>query len=105
MLKHIYDLTQSDGKSLQERSLKLSEEVGELAQAVLSATGAHGSAYKGLTMEDVREEAADAAIVALSLIAQTSDNEQTFVAEVERLINKKCEKWQAVLASTMPDGA
>ena len=68
---NIFDLTQKDPKTLQERALKLAEEAGELAQAVLSATKAPGSEYKNQTLADVREEAADAVLQAL-----THDHEQ-----------------------------
>ncbi|MBO6510032.1 MAG: MazG-like family protein [Roseibium sp.] len=95
---NIYELTQADPKTLQERALKLAEEAGELAQAVLSATGAPGSAYKNHTLEDVREEAADAAIVALSVLAQASADADEFEREVKRLMAEKCAKWQEKLA-------
>ncbi|MDN3720785.1 MazG-like family protein [Roseibium salinum] len=85
----IFELTQQDPKTLQERSLKLAEEAGELAQAVLAATGAPGSAYKNMTLADVREEAADAAIVALSILAQASADRDEFDAELQRLMREK----------------
>ena len=94
---NIYDLTRQDPKTLQERALKLAEEAGELAQAVLSATGAPGSVYKKQTLADVREEAADAAIVALSILAQASDSREAFEAELDRLMAEKCAKWQEKL--------
>ena len=97
MESRIYDLTRRDAKTLPERALKLAEEAGEVAQAVLSATNAPGSAYKGLGLADVREEAADAAIVALSILAQTCDSETVFRSELERLMTVKCAKWEAVL--------
>lgn len=94
----IFELTQKDPKTLQERSLKLAEEAGELAQAVLSATKAPGSAYKNMTLADVREEAVDAAIVAFSILAQASASREEFEAELERLMREKCAKWQNKLA-------
>lgn len=97
MDRRIFELTQSDAKTLPERALKLAEEAGEVAQAVLSATGAPGSAYKGLSLADVREEAADAAIVALSILAQTCDDDIMFKTELDRLLTEKCAKWEAVL--------
>lgn len=100
---NIYDLTRKDPKSLQERALKLVEEAGELAQAVLSATGAPGSAYKGHDLADVREEAADAAIVALSILAQASESREDFEAELNRLMADKCAKWQEKLAVQTAD--
>ena len=95
----IFELTQADPKSLQERALKLSEEAGELAQAVLSATNAPGSTYKNHTLADVREEAVDAAIVAISVLAQASSSKEEFQAELDRLMTEKCAKWQEKVAS------
>ncbi|MEO9527334.1 MazG-like family protein [Roseibium sp.] len=94
----IYDLTQKDPKSLQERALKLAEEAGELAQAVLSVTKAPGSEYKAHSLGDVREEAVDAAIVALSILAQASSSREDFDAELDRLMALKCSKWQEKLS-------
>lgn len=93
----IFELTQVDPKTLQERTLKLSEEAGELAEAVLAVTGAPGNTYKQLVMADVREEAADAALVALSILAQACDNREMFEAELHRLLAEKCVKWQEKL--------
>ncbi|MCV0426395.1 MAG: MazG-like family protein [Roseibium sp.] len=95
----IFELTQADPKTLQERALKLSEEAGELAQAVLSATKAPGSEYKNHTLADVREEAADAAIVALSILAHASSSKAEFQTELERLMAEKCAKWQQKVTS------
>ncbi len=92
----IYELTQRDEKTLQERTLKLSEEAGELAQAVLSFSKAPGSTYKNHTRDDVREEAVDAAIVALSILAQTCTSKDEFNEELDRLMDLKCTKWCAV---------
>ena len=96
-MHEIYDLTKADPKSLQERALKLCEEAGELAQAVLSVTKAPGSAYKNHSLEDVREEAVDAAIVSLSLLAHASDSRVDFEAELDRLMTLKCAKWSEKL--------
>ena len=95
----IYDLTQLDQKTLQERTLKLAEEAGELAQAVLTVSKAPGSTYKHHTLADVREEAVDAAIVALSILAQTCSNPDEFLAELDHLMAKKCAKWRKVVRS------
>ncbi|MBO9426107.1 MazG-like family protein [Labrenzia sp. R4_1] len=93
----IFELTQADPKSLLQRTLKLSEETGELAEAVLSVTDAPGSAYKAHTLQNVREEAADAALVALSVLAQTCETSEEFSTELDRLMREKSAKWQAKL--------
>ncbi|WP_205756124.1 hypothetical protein [Labrenzia sp. 011] len=77
---------------------KTGDEAGELAQAVLSVTKAPGSEYKGHSPGDVREEAVDAAIVALSILAQASSSREEFDSELERLMTLKCAKWQEKLA-------
>ncbi|MBN9672486.1 MazG-like family protein [Roseibium aggregatum] len=96
---NIYELTQQDPKTLQERALKLTEEAGELAQAILTVTRAPGSTYKPHTIEDVREEAVDAAICALSVLAQACASREEFEAELDRLMTVKCAKWREKLES------
>ncbi|MDX5592361.1 MazG-like family protein [Pseudovibrio sp. SPO723] len=96
-LQRIFAITQRDPKTLQERTLKLSEEVGEVAQAVLSATKAPGTEYKSLDTSDVREESVDALIVSLAILAHTCESEAQFLSELERLIALKCAKWEATL--------
>ena len=49
-------LTEIDKKTLLERTLKLSEEVGEVAQAMLSYSNACGCGYKKRSKEDLVEE-------------------------------------------------
>lgn len=90
-LSKIARLSRREKKSLLQRSLKLSEETGELAEAVLSYTGAHGCGYKGLTSEDVAEEAVDVAQIALSIALMYLTEEG-----VEAMLDKKLEKWKKV---------
>ena len=54
-------------KSLEQIGLKLSEETGEVTQALLSATNAPRSKYKSEGIEDVKEECVDFLMVVLSL--------------------------------------
>ena len=51
----INELTKADPKSLIERTLKLSEENGEVSEAVLSYGKVNGSQYKNKKIEDVEE--------------------------------------------------
>ncbi|WP_199870796.1 MazG-like family protein [Clostridium senegalense] len=69
----IEELTKLDKKTLVERALKLSEEVGEVSEAVLSYSNACGCGYKKKSREDVIEECLDVIIVASSLISHVSD--------------------------------
>jgi len=93
LLDEIFEISRTkEGKSLQELTLKCSEEVGELAQAVLSFTGACGCTYKKLNKEDVIEELADVFLVNLAMVAKLDITKEEFKAEIERKLNKWVEK-------------
>jgi len=81
--------TTKEGKSVQELALKCTEEVGELAQAVLSFTGASGSKYKKLKEEHIVEELADIFLVDLALVARMGVSKEDF----KLIIEKKLLKW------------
>lgn len=92
LLKGIFEASELDTKSLTQKALKLSEETGEVAQAVLSYTEAPGCAAKNKTKEDVIEECVDCVITATSIIYQVQNGE---VNEEELLneFNRKLRKW------------
>ena len=73
IMDQIFDASQYDKKSLSQKALKLAEECGELAQAVLSYCEAPGCGYKAKTKEDVVEEAWDCIITAGSIIYQVEN--------------------------------
>lgn len=54
-------------KFVSEREVKLIEEIGELAQAVLSEQGTKGCGYKGLGRTDVLKEITDVLLVSTTL--------------------------------------
>lgn len=56
-----------DYNFLAEREVKLIEEMGALAQAVLSEQSIKGSEYKNLSSHDVLEEAVDVFLVAVTI--------------------------------------
>jgi NTP pyrophosphatase (non-canonical NTP hydrolase) len=101
-LRAIKMLTLMDKKTLGERSLKCCEEVGELAQAVLSATGAHCCGYKGKTMLDVIEEALDIIIVSLSITEQAG-NPNPSEEEIKSMFISKLTKWYDKIIETNGD--
>jgi NTP pyrophosphatase (non-canonical NTP hydrolase) len=92
-LELIRSLTKLDGKTKVQRALKLCEETGEVAAAILSETNAPGCEYKKLDINDVKEEIADVIILAGSLIADYGFSDD----EINQQIIKKCEKWKKVL--------
>lgn len=72
------------------RSLKLFEEGGELAEAVLAQYKEAGMAYKNLTKDDILQESCDVIIVALSIAFGAGFT----VEDIEAGLEKKAEKWK-----------
>ncbi|WP_054711515.1 MazG-like family protein [Bacillus sp. JCM 19041] len=93
LLKQIQELSEQEQKTLEQMVLKLSEEVGETAQAVLSYKKASGSEYKKLTKADVKEECADVILVALTLFFKLSETDK----ELDEFLSKKIKKWSAII--------
>lgn len=79
-----------EGKTIEQMGLKLSEETGECAQALLSYVDAHGSAYKKLGIEDVMEECADVVLIAVSLYYKLGGDNGTLAKDLQT----KMAKWQ-----------
>ena len=92
MLKKIEKLSLENEKSLEQIGLKLSEETGEVTQALLSATNAPGSKYKSEDIEDVKEECVDVVMVALSLYFKIGGTTE----ELENTLKIKTNKWEKV---------
>ncbi|MFJ5528671.1 MazG-like family protein [Streptomyces sp. NPDC093261] len=81
--------THDGAEGLLLRVLKLSEEVGEVAQAVIGATGQNPR--KGTThgWEDVQAELCDVVITALvALRTMTPDAREVFTAHLERVTTR-----------------
>ncbi|QOV08438.1 MazG nucleotide pyrophosphohydrolase domain containing protein [Bacillus phage Kirov] len=89
-MEKVYDLSIENEKSLEQIALKMSEEVGEVSQALLSHLKASGSAYKELGANDVIEECVDVMIVAYSLIYKLGGTD----ADIEKLMREKVNKWE-----------
>ncbi len=89
-ISDIKQLSIENKKSLEQIALKLSEETGEVSQALLSYLKANGSEYKALEADDVREECVDVVIVALSLFYKLNGEDSEF----EKMFDKKVEKWK-----------
>lgn len=65
-----------------ERELKLIEEVGELAQAVLSKEKTKGCEYKQSTLNDVIEEATDVMLVSSTMLNSLDVEVETAVQKL-----------------------
>ncbi len=84
-------LAEKEPKTLEQMALKLAEESGEVAQAVLSQNKASGSQYKQLQIQDIKEECIDTILVATALYYKL---EQSNDEELIALLTKKMEKWE-----------
>ncbi|MEU7149144.1 MazG-like family protein [Streptomyces sp. NPDC045456] len=82
-------LDEKNGRSPQEialRILKISEEVGEVAQAYIGMTGQNPRKGVTHTREDVADELCDVAITALTALASLVDEpEAVFAAHLGRV--------------------
>lgn len=83
-------------KNVERRMLKLVEEVGETAEALLGATSANN--YKGKSFDDVREELVDCLILVLDILL-TPMPDQKKMSDKERremihgIVDAKLAKW------------
>ncbi|WP_096187354.1 MazG-like family protein [Evansella halocellulosilytica] len=94
LLKEIKLLSEREPKTLEQMALKLTEEVGETSQAVLSYLKASGSDYKQLGIDDVKEECIDVVLVALAIYYKLSEDEEEF----QKLASKKLNKWESKIS-------
>lgn len=78
-------------KTMIEKALKLSEETGEVAEAVCSYMDVAGCGYKNKTEADVVEESLDVVIMALSIAFSTSMSDR----EIRDIMLKKIDKWES----------
>ena len=90
ILERIKALSRKEKKDLLERTVKLQEEVGELAEAVLIHSKASGSQYKKAADKDIESEIADILLVSLDIFFSLS-KDTDLLAE---LLMKKCQKWE-----------
>ncbi len=89
MNRALHDLGEREPKSLMELQVKLSEEVGELAAALL-----HSEGLKKLEVPNARdhvlEEACDVIIMSLSILSRFKLN----IEDVEKKMQEKMGKWE-----------
>ena len=91
-MKKIFDACKHDPKTPEQAALKLSEECGEVAEAVLSYMKAPGCEGKGKTKADVIEEIWDVIITATSLLHKIEKGKVDEDYSV-KMTDKKIEKW------------
>lgn len=89
-LEKIQKLSLEEKKNLLERTIKLQEETGELAEQVLIAHKSSGSQYKKSSKSAIKKEAADVTLVALSIFFLEGGTPK----ELEKILQEKAAKWK-----------
>ena len=83
----------NEGKTASQLLLKLMEESGEVAEALLSYEKACGCEYKNKNMDDVGEEAVDILLVILAFMTRIGMSKD----QIKSMIETKLAKWQKVI--------
>jgi NTP pyrophosphatase (non-canonical NTP hydrolase) len=85
----IKDLSVKDKKSLSQKGLKLSEEVGELAKAILPFDSAHGTSHRFSDREKILDGVIDVYLANISIAYSLDFSDE----EIENMLIKKSKKW------------
>ena len=104
IIKAVYDAKVEKNKEnlgtsrLMRRVIKLSEEVGEVAEAALGVTADDGENYKEKTYDDLREEIVDTLIVGMDLVLSIFPDEEDMTYEQiienrSKIFERKIDKW------------
>lgn len=92
LLNYIQTLSNRDKKSLSQRGLKTSEEVGEMAKRILPFEGADGTNHRVVARDNVLEEVADVILCALSVAHKL----EATTEEITHWMGLKAEKWATI---------
>lgn len=89
LLDYIKFLSKKDKKTLSQKALKTSEEVGELAKKVLPFDNASGTLHKFTDKKNILEEVADVILSSLSIAYELGFDDE----DIESIIHKKSLYW------------
>lgn len=88
-LDYVRALTETDEKNLCQKTLKLTEEVGELAKVILPYENAFATTHRFVDRERILEELADVFLCQMSLVYDMGFDDEDF----ERMVNHKMKFW------------
>lgn len=91
----IKSLSIKDKKTLSQKSLKLVEEVGELARVILPYDSAHGTNHRFIDREAILEEVVDVYLTNISIAHSLGFTDEEF----NDMLVKKSEKWSQLQAA------
>lgn len=89
VLDTIKQLSEIDEKTLSQKALKLGEEFGELAQAVLPYENGFATTHRFVTSTKILEEVADTMLCALSIAYDLGFSDE----DLRDMMVEKCIKW------------
>lgn len=90
-LVEVFRVSKKERKSLPNQVIKLAEEHGELAAALLMSMGQKGTTMsKEEVRENVLEEACDVVLMALSIMKKAKFTEK----EIDEMLIRKLKKWE-----------
>ncbi|MBM3207690.1 MAG: hypothetical protein FJZ57_03680 [Chlamydiae bacterium] len=90
IFQRIKNLSSKEKKNLLQKMVKLQEEVGELAEAVLIHENASGSEYKSKNEHAIEKEITDILLVSLDMFYSLNPSEGL----LEHLLTEKSQKWE-----------
>ena len=91
---YIKELSIKDKKTLSQKALKLTEEVGELARVILPYDSAHGTNHRFIDREALLEEIVDVYLTNISIAHSLGFTEDEF----NDMLIRKSEKWGSLQA-------
>jgi NTP pyrophosphatase (non-canonical NTP hydrolase) len=91
---YIKDLSIKDKKTLSQKTLKLVEEVGELARVILPYDSAHGTNHRFTDRDAIIEELVDVYLTNISISHSLGFTDEEF----NDMLVKKTEKWGSLQA-------
>ncbi len=92
LLEFIKTLSLNDKKNLIEKTLKTSEEVGELAKVVLPYENAAGTLHRIVQRRQILENAIDTMLCAMSIAYDLKYSDE----EIEDMLLEKSKKWSGI---------
>lgn len=92
LFDYIKELSIRDRKNLIEKTLKISEEQGELAKSVLAFESAAGSIHKFIEKERMLDESVDVILTAISIAYSLGYDHD----DIEEMMQRKTKKWHGI---------
>lgn len=94
LFDYIEELSKRDKKTLSQKALKVSEESGELAKAVLPFESAYACRHRFVDKNNILEEVADVVLTAVSIAYDLGFSHE----DIMEMLDEKSQVWQGLQA-------